>query len=203
MNLAPGAWRYAAVPLVLAVPLALISPPAALALLGCGLAVLAFFRDPNRSIPARGVLAPADGRVTVLREEGDRLTVGIFMNVWNVHVNRTPVSGSVIETEHHPGAHRPAFSKDSDRNEMVRITLEPDVASDTLEVRLIAGTVARRIHPYVEPGDTLDRGQRIGHIAFGSRVDVRLPPAVDRSSLLVERGDRVVAGESVLFESLP
>jgi phosphatidylserine decarboxylase len=114
------------------------------------------------------------------------------MNVTDVHVNRAPLADRVTEVTHVPGAHRPAFSKDSDRNERVVVTCEE------VTVVLVAGWFARRITPYVEPGDSIDRGERIGHISFGSRVDVVLPPDVDRSALAVEEGDAVRAGETVV-----
>ncbi len=217
MQLAPGAWRRAAVPAVAALPLAFVHPLAAAVALALAVGVLAFFRDPARTPPASGVLAPADGRVSVVREEGDRVRVGVFMNVTDVHVNRAPLPGTVREVTHEPGAHRPAFTKDSDRNEKVRIVVDcPAGDSDGLtddssgptddsdgpagdhEVVLIAGWFARRINPYVEAGDELARGQRIGHIDFGSRADVILPADADPSDVLVEKGETVRAGETVV-----
>jgi phosphatidylserine decarboxylase len=192
MDFAPGARRYALPLLVLAVPATLVALPAGLALGALGVAALLFHRDPARHTPATGVVSPADGRVSVVREEGDRLRVGVFMNVTDVHVNRAPLADRVTEVTHVPGAHRPAFSKDSDRNERVVVTCEE------VTVVLVAGWFARRITPYVEPGDSIDRGERIGHISFGSRVDVVLPPDVDRSALAVEEGDAVRAGETVV-----
>jgi len=192
MNLAPGAWKYALFPLLGAFPALFITPGATVVLLALGGAVLFFYRDPERTAPLSGVASPADGKVSVLREEGDRVRVGVFMNVWDVHVNRAPVGGTVEAVEHVPGAHRPAFAKESDRNERVRIELEDH------EVTLVAGAFARRIHPYVEEGDTVERGDRIGHISFGSRADVLLPPEFDREDLAVERGEKVTAGETVL-----
>lgn len=191
-RVAPGGWRYALVPLALAVPLALVALPLAALAGALAAAVLAFHRDPDRDPPTTGVLAPADGRVRVLRREGDRLRVGVVMGLSNVHVNRAPLPGRVRTVDHEPGSHWPAFSKESERNERVRI------AADGFEVELIAGAVARRAHPYVDPGDTIARGERIGHITFGSRVDVLLPPDVARDDLVVGRGDRVRAGETVL-----
>lgn len=200
MNLADGAgrwvWRSAGVAAVLVAVAAVTVPPAALAgpaLVGF---VVWFFRDPDRDPPAEGVLSPADGTVSVVREEGDRLRVGVFMNVWDVHVNRAPVAGEVRAVTHEPGLHRPAFTKDSDRNEKVHLDLA--TADGDLRVTLIAGAFARRIHPYVEGGDALGRGERVGHIAFGSRADVLLPPAVAESDLAVTEGDAVRAGETVI-----
>jgi phosphatidylserine decarboxylase len=192
MNVAPGARRYALPPLLLAIPTTLLALPVGVALGALGLAVLWFYRDPERAPAGEGFVSPADGRVSVVREEGARLRVGVFMNVTDVHVNRAPAAGTVREVVHDPGAHRPAFSKDSDRNE--RVTLD----CGDVDVVLIAGWFARRITPYVSPGDDVARGDRVGHISFGSRADVVLPPTVDRTALRVEIGDRVRAGETVV-----
>jgi len=189
---APGAWRLARVPLLIALPLALISPPLAVGCLLAAAGALWFHRDPRRSPPPSGVVAPADGRVSAVRLEGDRVRVAVFMNVTDVHVNRAPDDGTVEELEHTPGRHLPAFSKESDRNERVRIAFEEH------EVTLIAGAVARRIHPYVESGETLARGDRIGHISFGSRADVLLAAEYDTDDVRVTAGQRVRAGETVI-----
>lgn len=191
-NVAPGAWRYARVPLFAALPFAFINPPLAVGCLLVAAGVLWFHRDPERSPPPSGVVAPADGRVSVLRSEGDRIRLGVFMNVTDVHVNRAPMGGTVRDVEHTPGKHLPAFTKESERNERVRIDC------GEIEVTLIAGAIARRIHPYVDPGDDLERGDRIGHISFGSRADVLLPPRYGEGDVRVERGQRVRAGETVL-----
>ena len=195
---APGAWGLARVPLLAALPLAIVSPPLAAGCLLAAAVTLWFHRDPRRSPPPSGVVAPADGRVSVVRREGDRVRVAVFMNVTDVHVNRAPTDGVVEAVEHTPGKHLPAFSKESERNERVRIDLGGGGAADGCEVTLIAGAVARRIHPYVEGGETLARGERIGHISFGSRADVLLPPAYDRDDIRVREGQRVRAGETVL-----
>ncbi|MFB6172835.1 MAG: protein sorting system archaetidylserine decarboxylase [Haloarculaceae archaeon] len=194
MRVAPGAWRYAVLPAALSLPAFLLSPLATLALLGLAVAVVWFHRDPARTPPADGLLSPADGRVSVVREEAGRLRVGVFMNVTDVHVNRAPLSATVREVAHSPGGHWPAFSKESDRNERVTVDCGDH------EVVLVAGTVARRIHPYVEAGESVARGERIGHVSFGSRADVLFPPGVTRADLRVERGDRVRAGETVLAD---
>ncbi|MFT4910688.1 MAG: phosphatidylserine decarboxylase, partial [Natronomonas sp.] len=169
-SVAPGTWRLARPPLLLAVPLAFLSPPLAI---GCLLAVVVtvwFHRDPRRSPPPSGIVSPADGRVSVVRREDNRVRVAVFMNVTDVHINRAPAEGTIEAVEHTPGKHLPAFSKESERNERVRIDLGDH------GVTLVAGAVARRIHPYVEGGETLARGDRIGHISFGSRADVLLSP---------------------------
>ncbi|WP_458204728.1 protein sorting system archaetidylserine decarboxylase [Haladaptatus sp. NG-SE-30] len=195
MQLAPDAWRYAAPPFLLAGPVGFLSPPGTLALLALGIAILLFFRDPDRTPPSEGVLSPADGRVSVIREEGDRVRVGVFMNVTDVHVNRAPLAGMVESVEHEPGKHRPAFSKESDRNEKVHVRFSE------YDLTLIAGAFARRIHPYVEAGDALARGDRLGHIAFGSRADVLLPESFDVTDVAVGKGERVRAGETVIARS--
>ena len=192
MNVAPGAWRWVVGLGLPAVPAIFLSPVASAAFLALAAFALWFFRDPDREPAGKGVLAPADGKVTVVREEGDRLRVGVFMNVTDVHVNRAPLGGTVEAVDHRPGAHRPAFSKDSDRNERVRLDFGDHA------VVLIAGAFARRITPYVDVGDSVARGERVGHVAFGSRADVVFPPGYDRGHLHVEAGDRVRAGETVL-----
>jgi len=198
MDVAPGGFRYGLVLLALGAVAVPVSPAVAVGLAVLGAGAVWFHRDPEREIPDSGIVAPADGTVNVLREDGDgRLVLGTFMNVHDVHVNRAPLTGTVAGVEHQPGAHRPAFTKESERNERVRIDLETDQGPVT--VTLIAGAFARRIHPYVAAGDEIGRGERIGHISFGSRVDVRFPPGIERADLAVERGESVRAGESVLL----
>ncbi|MFP4175159.1 MAG: protein sorting system archaetidylserine decarboxylase [Halobacteriales archaeon] len=156
------------------------------------LLVAVFFRDPEREPDGPGVVSPADGKVSVVREENGRLRVGVFMNLHDVHVNRVPVGGTVSSVVHHDGAHRPAFSKDSDRNERAETRL------DGFTVVQIAGAFARRVTTYVDEDDTVKRGERLGVIAFGSRADVVFPESYTREDLHVEEGDRVRAGETVL-----
>jgi len=191
-----GTRRRALLAGALVLPLALVAPPAVLLVPLLVALVVWFNRDPSRTPPAEGFVAPADGRVSVVREEeGDdetRVRVGVFMNVTDVHVNRAPAPGTVEAVEHTPGRHLPAFTKESDRNERVRIDC------GAYEMSLIAGAVARRIHPLVEPGEALDRGDRVGHITLGSRADVLFPPEVSISDVRVERGETVRAGETVL-----
>lgn len=191
-DFAPGAWRYARVSLALAVPLAVLFPPLAVLCVVAALVALWFHRDPPRSPPPSGVVAPADGRVSVVREEGDRVRVAVFMNVTDVHVNRAPMAGTVETVDHTPGRHLPAFTKESERNERV------EIHSGEYDLTLIAGAVARRIHPYVEAGDDLERGEKVGHISFGSRADVLLPESYDREDVRVAKGQHVRAGETVV-----
>ncbi|ELZ14210.1 phosphatidylserine decarboxylase [Halovivax asiaticus JCM 14624] len=203
MNVAPGAWRYAAGPLLAAPFGFFVHPLAGLGLFALGGFVLWFFRDPERSTPPSGVVAPAHGKVSVLRKEGETVRLGIFMNVWDVHVIRSPVDGQVTDVEHTPGAHRPAFSKDSDRNERVHVRVAADAddrAPPIQEVTMIAGAFARRITPYTEASNTLSRGERIGHIAFGSRVDVVFAPSVSLDEVQVSPGDKTTAGETIILD---
>ena len=195
MRVVKQGWKYAGVLVLLAIPSGIISPVLAFGVLIAAIGVLVFFRDPDRHPASEGILSPADGKVSIIREEGNRLRVGVYMNVLNVHVNRSPIQGQVASVKHRAGAHRPAFAKDSDRNERVTIAI---AGRSDVEVDLIAGAFARRITPYPSEGDTLERGDRIGHIAFGSRADVLLPAAYDRQHIAVSMGDRVRAGESIL-----
>lgn len=192
MKIAPGGWRYAGIFGLLALPAYLVTSYASAVLLLGGAFTLWFYRDPEREPPADGVVSPADGTVSVVREDGGQLRLGVFMNVDDVHVNRAPLSGTVESIDHRPGANRPAFSKDSHRNEQLVLEF------DTHTVVLIAGWFARRITPYVEPGETVERGARVGHISFGSRADVLLPEQYDRTHLEVAEGETVRAGESVI-----
>ncbi|KAB7518582.1 protein sorting system archaetidylserine decarboxylase [Halosegnis rubeus] len=190
MQLAPGSWRLATPIFVAAVPLTLLFAPLGVLTVALGVAVLWFHRDPPR--PAGdGVVAPAEGTVSVIREEDDRLRVGIYMSALSVHVNRSPLPGTVRRVDHVPGANKPAFSKESDWNERVRLE------SDDWTLVLIAGWFARRIHPYVGTGEAIGRGDRIAHISFGSRADVLMPADVTRGDLTVDLDDEVQAGETI------
>jgi phosphatidylserine decarboxylase len=202
MRIAPGATRYAVAAALAGLATARRlgrRAAVALAVLLAG-AVLAFHRDPERNPPDGGGVAPADGVVSVVRTEehgGDaRVRVGIYMNAANVHVNRAPLPGTVESVAHVPGGHRLAFSKDSEHNERVHV----DVAREggDYRVTLIAGAFARRIHPYLDGGESLARGERIGHISFGSRADVLLPAGVAEEDVLVETGETTRAGETRL-----
>jgi len=190
--IADGAAKWIAAACVAPLLTSLYSPAAFSVAVVLPVLVAVFFRDPDREPNGPGVVSPADGKVSVVREEDDRLRVGVFMNLHDVHVNRVPVGGTVSSVVHHAGGHRPAFSKDSDRNERVETTV------GDLVVVQIAGAFARRITTYVDVDDDVERGERLGVIAFGSRADVVFPPSYDRDDLGVEEGDRVRAGETVL-----
>ncbi|MDA8370366.1 MAG: phosphatidylserine decarboxylase [Nocardiopsaceae bacterium] len=153
-----------------------------------------FFRDPDRG-PADGrLVSAADGVVQSLDAQPDgRTRVAVFMNPLNVHVNRAPVAGVVTRVEHRPGGFRPAFDKDSERNERVIWTFETEIGEIT--VVQIAGAMVRRIVPYFTEGQKVEQGERIGLIRFGSRVDVYLPAGIAPA---VEVGQKVRAGETRL-----
>ncbi|MDD5087459.1 MAG: phosphatidylserine decarboxylase [bacterium] len=165
--------------------------------LGLGVLFLWFFRDPRRNPPhdAAIAVAPADGRII----ETDRLPdgrwqVAIFLSLFDVHVNRVPVSGRIKSVARRRGTFRPASSaravKGNARVEVVCETRYGDVAW-----RQISGLVARKISCRLQPGDNVKRGERFGLIYFGSRMDVVLPASFE---LILRIGDRVSAGESVI-----
>ncbi len=167
--------------------------------------MLQFFRDPPRTIPAgpKAVLSPADGRV-LLVERGvdpylkrDALKFSVFMNVFNVHSNRSPVDGEVRQKWYHAGTFvNAALSKASLENERSALWIRTPDGTDVTCVQ-VAGLIARRILCYVQAGDRLARGERYGFIRFGSRVDLYLPlSAVPKTAV----GDRVFATSSVLAE---
>ena len=167
--------------------------------------VVQFFRDPRRVIPtAPGiVVAPADGRIVMVGRardpylDRDALKISIFMNVFNVHSNRSPVDGTVVNRWYHAGSFLNAsLDKSSLENERNALHLRTPSGQDVTCVQ-IAGLIARRILCYVEPGATLKRGQRYGFIRFGSRVDVYLDPAAKPR---VAVGDAVAATESIIAE---
>ena len=163
------------------------------------LLVLQFYRDPRRTppagLPAQAVLSPADGRVVDVSRTNDQLHISIFLSPIDVHVNRAPVSGRVVELVHTPGRFLPAYdARASVENERVRLSMDAPGLGRITCVQ-VAGLVARRIENWIEVGQTLSRGERYGMIHFGSRVDLTLPSGL---SARVQRGDRVKAGVSVL-----
>ena len=153
-------------------------------------AMLWFFRDPERQIGTGRIVSPADGAVQSIDTRPDgRTRVAIFMSPLNVHVNRAPLPGTVTSVDHIPGGYVPAFNKDSERNE--RVVWHFDSELGDLEMVQIAGAVARRIVPYVRPGTKVEQGERVGLIRFGSRVDTYLPAGVEVG---VEVGQKMTAG---------
>ncbi|WP_379921852.1 phosphatidylserine decarboxylase [Erythrobacter sp. R86502] len=192
----------------------LIGWPMLLASIG----VFAFFRDPERVVPQgeTAIIAPADGIVTLIEEvepplelqiadgtgfsglsAGAVTRVSIFMSVFDVHINRTPVGGTVRRVVYIPGRFMNAeLDKASEQNERQHILIE---RSDGIKIGFtqIAGLVARRIVPFIKPGDMVAKGQRAGLIRFGSRVDIYLPAGTDPRVVI---GQTTIAGETVIAE---
>jgi len=163
--------------------------------------IVYFFRDPQRTPPVGDnlVLSPGDGKIIINEErtgsDGKKYTlVSIFLSVFDVHVNRIPISGKITHVKHVPGKFHKAFQPEAvTENERTEIT----VASKYGDVSFsqVAGILARRIVCRIKEGDEVTRGERMGLIRFGSRIDIFLPPSV---IIDVKLGDRVVGGESVI-----
>ncbi len=154
---------------------------------------LYFFRDPERNI-SDGIASPADGKIVAIDRE--RNSIEIFMNIWDVHVNRAPVSGTIEGRKHFDGKHSPAFTKKAEQNERHLIQL---ISDDEREIRIwqIAGVFARRIVSYVDTEESIEKGDRIGMIRFGSKVKLEFSREVD---FLVKKGQKVQAGRTKLGE---
>lgn len=203
MKIAADAYVFL-IPLLLTAGLLWLLGFAALgsACLGIALLVGFFFRDPHRNIPGDKdlVLAPADGKVVDLSKQPDGTTrVSIFLSLWDVHINRSPIGGAVREVRYHPGKFRMAFDRRASvENERNVLT----VANGSLTVRFsqIAGILARRIVCWKKSGDAVESGERIGLIRFGSRVDVFVPRKV---ALELSLGDRVRGGSTVIGRVVP
>jgi phosphatidylserine decarboxylase len=201
--IAPEGLPFVVVGLLVALVVLLVSVPVGLALVVLALLVGAFFRDPDRRVPegAGSVVAPADGKVVIVEPTpeghyaGPGMTqISTFLSILDVHVNRTPIAGTITDVEYHPGDFLPAFNdKASLRNEQNRVTVEGP--EGRIVVTQIAGIVARRIVFRPRTGDDLHRGERIGLIRFGSRLDVFVPTG---SEVKVAIGDRVRAASDVL-----
>jgi phosphatidylserine decarboxylase len=167
--------------------------------------IVQFFRDPQRPVPQQpnAVLCPADGRIVAVENAHDpyanreALKISVFMNVFNVHSQRSPVDGAVTKVEYFPGAFlNAAIDKASLENERNAIVLQT-AAGQTITAVQVAGLIARRILCYVRTGEPLARGQRYGFIRFGSRVDVYLPLG---SKPRVSIGEKVHASSTILAE---
>jgi phosphatidylserine decarboxylase len=161
-----------------------------------------FFRDPERQVPQAPdlVVAPADGRVMIAgptdhrwAPPGDWKQITIFLSPMDVHINRTPVEGRITKIEYKPGKFLPAYDEGSNDNELNELWIDSN--GRTVVVRQVVGILARRIVCRVVVGQDLERGERIGLMKFGSRMDVFLPPDAE---VRVGVGDRTVAGETVL-----
>ncbi len=203
MRVAGEAWWIASpVAIVAAAAWAIGWIPIAWTLLLLTLCVVLFFRDPKRSVPDGPdlVTSPADGKVVGIERmdaapgEPSQIRLSIFMSIFDVHINRAPIAGHVKKVTYNSGAFLPAFNdKASERNEQNRIDLENGTCR--LAMVQIAGLIARRIVCRASVGDWLERGERLGLIKFGSRVDLYLPETVE---LRVQLGDRVRGGSSVI-----
>ncbi len=163
--------------------------------------MLFFFRDPERNTPGEDgiIVSPADGKIMSIEKmgypekKGSFRRVSIFMSPLDVHVNRSPVDGKVISLKRRGGGHIPAYKRESVENEKAIIELESK--GERFIVEMIAGILARRIKTYISPGDSLKKGERIGIIMFGSRVDLYFSPDFE---IEVKEGDKIKAGESIL-----
>jgi phosphatidylserine decarboxylase len=199
-------YKFAAAPIMLGIAALFLGwhilalQIAAFVLLALGTFILYFFRDPERVIPSDDltIVSPADGRVLEVIDEqfggraGKRIT--IFLAVWNVHVNRTPMAGKLTRIEYRPGKFQMAMRKTaSAENEQNVIYL--DTTHGQIVFKQIAGMIARRVVLWKKTGDQVQRGERIGIVRFGSRMDVWLPL---EAAIVVKPGDHVAGGSSVL-----
>jgi phosphatidylserine decarboxylase len=199
-------YKFASAPIVLGIAALFLGwhilalQIAAFVLLALGTFILYFFRDPERVIPSdtSTIVSPADGRVLEVIDEkfdgraGKRIT--IFLAVWNVHVNRTPLEGKIARIEYRPGKFQMAMRKTaSAENEQNVIYL--DTAHGQIVFKQIAGMIARRVVLWKKAGDQVERGERIGIVRFGSRMDVWLPRETE---ITVKPGDHVAGGSSIL-----
>jgi phosphatidylserine decarboxylase len=183
----------------------LIHPAFAAPLFVVALFCLYFFRDPDRTIPDGPVaVSPADGKVVAIIGDGAECTrISIFLNIFDVHVNRAPIAGKIANVEYTRGrflvASRELASSQNERN---TVTIAGTVAGDSTSVRFaqIAGLIARRIVFYKKLGDTVAKGERVGLIKFGSRVDIFLGPEWE---IKVRPGERVSGGSSILAQRRP
>ena len=200
----PAARRYLLPPLALGVPLALSGRRGGWGLLGLAGAVAAFFRDPERPLPQDPdlVYAASDGFVTGVDDDvaepwlpGGRATrVTVFLSLTDVHVNRSPVAGTLVRSEQVGSGFAPALLRGAQDNRRNRLLL--DGPAGPVVVVQVAGAIARTISNWVQVGDRLVAGQRLGVIHFGSRTDVLLPAGT--ADVLVAKGTRVHAGVTPL-----
>jgi phosphatidylserine decarboxylase len=180
----------------------LIQPAFAAPLFLLALFCLYFFRDPDRAIPDGPVaVSPADGKVVAIVGDGagaESTRISIFLNIFDVHVNRAPIAGKIAGVEYTKGQFLVASREDaSSRNERNTVTIVGSGAGESTSVRFaqIAGLIARRIVFYKKLGDTVAKGERVGLIKFGSRVDIFLGPEWE---IKVRSGERVSGGSSIL-----
>ena len=205
MSIAREGWPHVLILLVTGGVAWLFLPWLGGVLIGLGIFSLYFFRDPEREIPQAPHLAvsPADGKIVkvIPAPEGNPLGAGatqvsIFLSVFDVHVNRSPIAGRIADVQYHKGEFLPAFDdKASLRNEQNAVTVE--AGSERLVFKQIAGLIARRIVFRKRLDESVVRGERVGLIKFGSRVDLFLPGS---ARVVVKVGDRVSGGSSVIAE---
>jgi phosphatidylserine decarboxylase len=201
--------KFVAIAAVLALLFLLTWPPLGWLLVVVALFIAYFFRDPERVTPQREglVVAPADGRVTAIEAvrppielglgDGERPRISIFLSVFDVHINRSPVAGRIKRSVYVPGAFlNAAADKASEENERRAIVVEQADGTEIAVVQ-IAGLIARRIVTFKGEGESLGTGERFGLIRFGSRVDVYLPPG---RVAQVAVGQTAVGGETVLAD---
>ncbi|MDQ3280497.1 MAG: phosphatidylserine decarboxylase family protein [Acidobacteriota bacterium] len=207
LRFAPEGWIFI-IPVVILAAIALLTQwyPAAILLSAVAAFLINFFRDPHRAGSERhvDVLSPADGTVVLIKDVPDGevwpgLTrqVSIFMSVFDVHVNRAPMAGKIVHYRYSPGKKMVAMShKSSNENEQNLIVMTDDRGA-TLAFKQIAGLLARRIVFDKKEGDVVGRGERVGMIKFGSRVDIFFPP---NATILVKPGDKPKVGLTVIAE---
>lgn len=162
---------------------------------------LIFFRDPDRTI-GPGIVAVADGKIRTIKKKdddyvGNSMFISTFMNIYNVHINRMPVDGTIQKITHINGSYLPAFTKESERNERVIYEIQSEIGP--IKIIQIAGTLARRIVPYVSESTTLKKGEKLGIIRLGSRVDIYLPFEKIKEPF-IQKGTMVKAGVDRLAE---
>ena len=179
--------------------------------------IMQFFRDPNRKIPHNNglIVAPADGKILkgkidrvqtvhyedplmeyILSPGGKGILISTFMSPFDVHVNRAPISGKIVKTQHYPGKFKIAMRNVLTENEKNLIVIDSEYGK--VGVIQIAGFVARRIVQYVEVGDEVKTGDRLGMIRFGSRVDLIIP--YENTELMVTEGEKPTAGETIIAQ---
>lgn len=196
MNIAKEGLPFIAGAAIAGACLWFIVKPLGIIVLAGAVFFLYFFRDPHRNIQrsAHGILAPADGKVMEIANEGNIMVIRIFLSVFNVHIQRSPVAGTIKSVVYQPGKFLPAMNLGAHIvNEQNIFTIE--TPHGDIVVRQIAGILARRVVSWVVPGQAVEAGQKIGIIKFGSQVDVAIPAS---AQMLVKTGDTVTAGLTVL-----
>ena len=203
-------WKFSAISLLISILLTFTLPMLSLFGFLITFFILWFFRDPDRNTPIieGKIISPADGKVCLIDSSTppkelnygneEMLRVCIFMNVFNVHVNRSPVKGKIKKIEYKEGSFfNASLDKASEKNERNSIIITTENGIEIIVVQ-IAGLIARRILSFVNDGDRLNFGERFGLIRFGSRVDVYLPKTFKSE---VKVGDRTIAGETIIGSS--